>query len=93
MKQSATRPWPKITTGTGPLKAQTGVYYFQEQSGIYFYLFGLLGAIVLIYLLIVVNFQSWLDPFVIITALSVCSARILRSSTRDFSSGKSASFA
>src|SRR6266404_6238416 len=32
-------------------------------------LFGLLGAIVLIYLLIVVNFQSWSDPFVIITAL------------------------
>jgi multidrug efflux pump subunit AcrB len=32
-------------------------------------LFGLLGAIVLIYMLIVVNFQSWLDPFVIITAL------------------------
>src|SRR6266576_569365 len=31
--------------------------------------FGLLGAIVLAYLLIVVNFQSWLDPFVIITAL------------------------
>ena len=31
--------------------------------------FGLLGAIVLIYLLIVVNFQSWLDPFVIVTAL------------------------
>ncbi len=30
---------------------------------------GLLGAIVLIYLLIVVNFQSWLDPFIIITAL------------------------
>src|SRR5213082_2926040 len=31
--------------------------------------YGLLGAIVLAYLLIVVNFQSWLDPFVIITAL------------------------
>jgi CzcA family heavy metal efflux pump len=30
---------------------------------------GLLGAIVLVYFLIVVNFQSWLDPFVIITAL------------------------
>ena len=30
---------------------------------------GLLGAIVLAYLLIVVNFQSWLDPFIIITAL------------------------
>jgi len=31
--------------------------------------YGLLAAVVLIYLLIVVNFQSWLDPFVIITAL------------------------
>jgi multidrug efflux pump subunit AcrB len=30
---------------------------------------GLLGAILLAYLLIVVNFQSWLDPFIIITAL------------------------
>ena len=32
-------------------------------------IFGIAGAIVLVYLLIVVNFQSWLDPFVIITAL------------------------
>jgi CzcA family heavy metal efflux pump len=30
---------------------------------------GLVGAIILVYLLIVVNFQSWLDPFIIITAL------------------------
>jgi multidrug efflux pump subunit AcrB len=30
---------------------------------------GLLLAVVLIYLVIVVNFQSWLDPFIIITAL------------------------
>ena len=30
---------------------------------------GLMGAIVLIYFLLVVNFQSWLDPFIIITAL------------------------
>jgi multidrug efflux pump subunit AcrB len=30
---------------------------------------GLAGAIALVYLLIVVNFQSWLDPFIIITAL------------------------
>src|SRR5579859_1407147 len=30
--------------------------------------FGVVGAIVLVYLLIVVNFQSWLDPFIIITA-------------------------
>ena len=30
---------------------------------------GLVGAILLVYLLIVVNFQSWLDPLIIITAL------------------------
>jgi multidrug efflux pump subunit AcrB len=30
---------------------------------------GLLGAVLLVYLLIVVNFQSWLDPFIIISAL------------------------
>ena len=30
---------------------------------------GFLMAVVLIYLLLVVNFQSWLDPFIIITAL------------------------
>jgi multidrug efflux pump subunit AcrB len=30
---------------------------------------GLVFAIVLVYMLIVVNFQSWLDPFIIITAL------------------------
>ncbi|MEM5424679.1 efflux RND transporter permease subunit [Paraburkholderia ferrariae] len=31
--------------------------------------FGILGAVVLIYLLIVVNFQSWSDPLVIVAAL------------------------
>jgi multidrug efflux pump subunit AcrB len=40
-------------------------------------LFGLIGAIVLIYLLIVVNFQSWTDPFVIITALPAALAGIV----------------
>jgi len=40
-------------------------------------LFGLLGAVVLIYLLIVVNFQSWGDPFVIITALPAALAGIV----------------
>jgi len=40
-------------------------------------LFGLLGAIVLVYLLIVVNFQSWSDPFVIITALPAALAGII----------------
>jgi multidrug efflux pump subunit AcrB len=40
-------------------------------------LFGLLAAIVLIYLLIVVNFQSWSDPFVIVTALPAALAGIV----------------
>jgi multidrug efflux pump subunit AcrB len=40
-------------------------------------LFGLIGAIVLIYLLIVVNFQSWGDPFVIVTALPAALAGIV----------------
>jgi multidrug efflux pump subunit AcrB len=40
-------------------------------------LFGLAGAIVLIYLLIVVNFQSWLDPFIIVTALPAAIAGIV----------------
>ncbi len=31
--------------------------------------FGLIFAVLLVYLLMVVNFQSWLDPFIIITAL------------------------
>jgi CzcA family heavy metal efflux pump len=39
-------------------------------------LIGLIGAIVLVYLLIVVNFQSWLDPFIIITALPAALAGI-----------------
>jgi CzcA family heavy metal efflux pump len=38
---------------------------------------GIAGAIVLIYLIIVVNFQSWLDPFVIITALPAALAGIV----------------
>jgi multidrug efflux pump subunit AcrB len=37
---------------------------------------GLAFAIVLVYLLIVVNFQSWLDPFIIITALPAALAGI-----------------
>ena len=38
---------------------------------------GLVFAVVLVYLLIVVNFQSWLDPFVIITALPAALAGII----------------
>ncbi|MCO5129437.1 MAG: efflux RND transporter permease subunit [Xanthobacteraceae bacterium] len=40
-------------------------------------LFGLLGSILLIYLLIVVNFQSWSDPFVIVMALPAALAGIV----------------
>ncbi len=40
-------------------------------------IFGLLAAVVLIYLIVVVNFQSWLDPFVIITALPAALAGIV----------------
>jgi multidrug efflux pump subunit AcrB len=38
---------------------------------------GLAFAIVLVYLLIVVNFQSWLDPFIIISALPAALAGII----------------
>ena len=38
---------------------------------------GLAFAIILVYLLIVVNFQSWLDPFIIITALPGALAGII----------------
>ncbi|HTT01866.1 MAG TPA: efflux RND transporter permease subunit [Steroidobacteraceae bacterium] len=38
---------------------------------------GLLAAVVLIYLVIVVNFQSWTDPFIIITALPAALAGIV----------------
>jgi multidrug efflux pump subunit AcrB len=38
---------------------------------------GMLAAIVLIYLLLVVNFQSWLDPFIILTALTGALAGVI----------------
>ena len=38
---------------------------------------GLVMSVILVYLLIVVNFQSWLDPFIIITALPGALAGIL----------------
>jgi CzcA family heavy metal efflux pump len=37
---------------------------------------GVVGAVLLVYLLIVINFQSWLDPFIIITALPAAIAGI-----------------
>jgi multidrug efflux pump subunit AcrB len=53
----------------GQVRTMTSAY-----SQLYF---GLAGAILLIYLVIVVNFQSWLDPFVIITALPAALAGII----------------
>jgi multidrug efflux pump subunit AcrB len=38
---------------------------------------GLVMAMILIYLLLVVNFQSWLDPFIIITALPAALAGVV----------------
>jgi multidrug efflux pump subunit AcrB len=50
----------------------------QTMTSAYSELFiGLGFAIVLIYLLIVVNFQSWLDPFIVITALPTALAGIV----------------
>jgi multidrug efflux pump subunit AcrB len=54
---------------SGQVQTMTSAY-----SQLYF---GLAGAIVLIYLVIVVNFQSWLDPFIIITALPAALAGIV----------------
>ena len=47
----------------------------QQDAFIGLYL-GLIFSIVLVYLLIVINFQSWLDPFIIITALPAAIAGI-----------------
>jgi CzcA family heavy metal efflux pump len=67
---SSAKDKPKGTTVAllGQVKTMNSAF-----SGL---LFGLLGAIVLIYFLIVVNFQSWSDPFVIITALPAALAGI-----------------
>jgi multidrug efflux pump subunit AcrB len=50
----------------------------ETMNSSYIGLIGGLGfAIILVYLLIVVNFQSWLDPFIIITALPAALAGIV----------------
>lgn len=52
----------------GQIKTQHNAF-----TGLYL---GLIFSILLIYLLIVVNFQSWIDPFIIITALPAALAGI-----------------
>jgi multidrug efflux pump subunit AcrB len=64
----------KIVESMEDQKPRTAAVEIHGQAALmhdaYFELiFGLLAAIALVYLLIVVNFQSWLDPFIIITAL------------------------
>jgi multidrug efflux pump subunit AcrB len=68
----------KATAGDVPRGASVVLRgQVQTMSSAYGQLFGGLAlAIVLIYFLIVVNFQSWLDPFVIITALPTALAGI-----------------
>ncbi len=39
--------------------------------------FGLVFAVLLVYMLMVVNFQSWIDPFIILTALPGAAAGVL----------------
>lgn len=62
---------PKGSTVMMRGQLQTQVTSFQELYA------GLAFAIILVYLLIVVNFQSWLDPFIIITALPASIAGIV----------------
>jgi len=64
-----TRPKGTMVTLRGQVSTMNEAF-----SGL---LFGLLAAVLMIYLLIVVNFQSWLDPFVIITALPAALAGIV----------------
>ena len=64
---------PKLQKG-GKLTLRGQVQTMQSSyTGL---LIGLAGAIVLVYLLIVVNFQSWLDPLIIISALPAALAGI-----------------
>ena len=51
--------------------------YATMQSSFAGLLGGLVLAIVLVYALIVINFQSWLDPFIIVTALPAALAGIV----------------
>ena len=62
-------PHGSYVTLRGQVQTMTSAY-----SQLYL---GLLGAIVLVYLVIVVNFQSWTDPFIIITALPAALAGIV----------------
>jgi multidrug efflux pump subunit AcrB len=67
------------TVADRPIGARVTLRGQVETMNTAFYglLFGLIQAIVLIYLLIVINFQSWTDPFVIVSALPAALAGIV----------------
>jgi multidrug efflux pump subunit AcrB len=66
--QEATLPKGTHIVARGQMQTMSASY-----TGL---LAGLVGAVLLIYLLIVINFQSWLDPFIIISALPAAIAGI-----------------
>jgi multidrug efflux pump subunit AcrB len=73
IKQQIARLQPELAKGTH-IELRGQVQTMQTSyTGL---AIGLVGAILLIYLLIVINFQSWLDPFIIITALPAAVAGI-----------------
>jgi len=67
--EAANRPKGATVTLRGQVETMNTAF-----SGL---ILGLLAAIVLIYLLIVVNFQSWLDPLIIVSALPAALAGIV----------------
>ncbi len=65
---------PKLHAGTQlTLRGQ----YLTMQNSFFRLGLGMAAAVVLVYLLMVVNFQSWLDPFIILTALPGAMAGII----------------
>lgn len=66
---ASAKPKTAIVTLAGQVQTMNNAF-----SGL---LTGLAGAIVLVYLLIVINFQSWRDPFVIVMALPAALAGIV----------------
>ncbi len=68
------RAIPKLPRGT---TLMVRGQYATMQTSFYRLGFGMLFAVVLVYLLMAVNFQSWLDPFIILTALPGALAGIL----------------
>ncbi len=73
-KKSSTRNGAHLPRGTTlDMRGQ----YETMQSSFFRLGLGMLVAVVLVYLLMSVNFQSWLDPFIILTALPGAMAGIL----------------